>query len=65
MKLSVTFQELFHFRNCVCGGKKLILWNNIEEVEIFVSGEVFSLTDEDKRGWIIVVDNSQFEGHPQ
>jgi hypothetical protein len=65
MKLSVTFQELFNLPNCVCGGKKLILWKNIEEVETFVSGEVFSLTDENKRGWNIVVGNSQFEGHPQ
>jgi hypothetical protein len=38
----------------------LILWKDIEEVETFVLDEVFSLTDEEKRVWIIVV-----EGQPQ
>ena len=34
---------------------KLILWKDVEEVETFMLGEVFGVTDEDNRGWIIVV----------
>jgi hypothetical protein len=65
LKFSTTFQELFHLRNCVYGGMTLILWKDIEEVENFMQDEVFSASDEDKRGWIIVVDNSQFVGQTQ
>jgi hypothetical protein len=36
---------------------KLILWKDIEEVESFVQDEVFNVTDEEKRGSNIVVDN--------
>jgi hypothetical protein len=39
---------------------KLILWKDIEEVETFVLDEVFRVTEEEKRGCIIVV-----EGQPQ
>jgi hypothetical protein len=38
---------------------KLILWKDIEGVETFVQVEVFIVTDEEKRGWNIVVDNWQ------
>jgi len=55
LKLSTTFQEIFHLLNCVCGDMKLILWKDVEEVETFMLGEVFGVTDEDNRGWIIVV----------
>jgi hypothetical protein len=44
---------------------KLILWTDIEEFETCVQDEMFSVTDEEKTGWIIVVDNWQFEGQPQ
>jgi len=33
----------------------LILWKDIEEVETFLLDEVFRMTDEEKRGRIIVV----------
>jgi len=65
LKLSTTFQELFHLRNCVYGGKMLILWKDIEEVETFLLDEVFRVTDEEKRGRIIVVGNSHIEGQSQ
>ena len=42
----------------------LILWKDIEEVETFLIDEMYRLTDEQKRGWIIVVENWQFEGQP-
>ena len=64
LKLSTTFQELFHLRNCVYGGKMLILWKDMEEVETFLIDEMYRVTDEQKRGWIIVVENWQFEGQP-
>jgi len=38
------------------------VWNNIQEFETFVLDEVFRVTDEEKRVWIIVVDYSLFEG---
>jgi len=65
LKLSTIFPEVFHLRNCVYGDMKWILWKNIQEFETFVLDEVFYVTDEEKRGWIIVVDNPQFEGHAQ
>jgi len=36
----------------------LILWKDIEEVETFLLDEVFRMTDEEKRGWIFVVENA-------
>ena len=65
LKLPTTFQGLFHLRNCVYGGMMLILWKDIEEVENFLLDKVFRVTDEEKRGRIIVVDNSHFEGQSQ
>jgi hypothetical protein len=44
---------------------KLILWKDTEEFETCVHVEVFGVTDEEKTGWIIVVDNWQFEGQQQ
>jgi len=43
----------------------LILWKDIEEVETFLLDEVFRVTDEEKRGRIIVVGNSHIEGQSQ
>jgi len=44
---------------------EVILWKDIGEVENFVLGEVFRVTGKEKWGWIIVVDNWQFEGQTQ
>ena len=40
LKLSTTFQELFHLRECVYGDMKWILWKNIKEIETFALDEV-------------------------
>jgi hypothetical protein len=42
----------------------IILWKNIQEFEIFLLDEVFRVTDGEKKVWIVVVDNSQFESLP-